>query len=294
MNKWFDLHMDTIFELKLSDEDLTSTKRHFSIQNCSEIDEMTVFFAVFVPENLSGDEAIKHTKKHVPYLEYLKKQHPLFMDKCNILLSIENGAALGGKLESVEEFVKLGFKMMTLTWNNGNEIASGHLNRSGRLTGFGQEAVKEMLRTGMQIDISHINDLGFDDVASLTDAPLVASHSNLRSVYNHTRNLTEQQFKEIVRRKGLVGINLHEPFVSSGDLEPKEALYRHIDRMLDLGGEDVLAIGSDYDGADINQDLNTPNKLMGLKPYLLSRGISNGIISKIFYENANNFFKSKI
>ncbi|WKY46875.1 membrane dipeptidase [Eubacteriaceae bacterium ES3] len=292
MNRWFDLHMDTLYELKKNKQGLKEYSRHFSLDKCQNIDELTVFFAVFVPEDLSGKEAINHTLSHLPYLDWLKETYPELGENRKILLSIENGAALGGELSMVADYVNRGFKMMTLTWNNGNDIASGHL-KPGGLSKFGREVVVEMETKGMVIDLSHINEQGFDEVCQLTSQPFVASHSNMRSVFDHSRNLTDEQFKEIVRRGGLVGFNLHEPFVGDGRFEPKEAIFRHIYRMLELGGQDVIASGSDFDGADVSSELDCPDKLMSLKAYLSQMGLTDRIIEKIFYENASAFFESR-
>ena len=94
-----------------------------------------------------------------------------------------------------------------------------------------------------------------------------------------------------MRRRGLVGFNLHEPFIGDGRYEPKEALFRHIYRMLELGGEDVIASGSDFDGAYISAELDSPDRLMTLKPFLSKMGLSDRIIEKIFYDNAHAFFE---
>ena len=117
--------------------------------------------------------------------------------KWAFIRSIESGAALGGKLENVDHFAKLNFKMMTLTWNGINELGSGSQSEMG-LTDFGKAAVRRMEEVGMIVDCSHLNDAGFEDLLNCSTKPFVASHSNLRSLCSHSRNLRDDQFKEIV------------------------------------------------------------------------------------------------
>ena len=106
--------------------------------------------------------------------------------------------------------------------------------------------------------------------------------------------MKEEQFSEMVIRGGLVGINLHQPFLSDTGEGKEEDVYRHIDRMLELGGENVIACGSDFDGADIHLSLNTPVKYAELAEKMLKRGIKEAVVDKIFFENAERFFRENV
>ena len=163
--------------------------------------------------------------------------------KCAVILAVESGAALGGRIERIDDLAESGVKIMTLVWNGKNELGSGHDTGEG-LTPFGKEVIRKMEERRMIVDVSHLNDRGFDEVCEVAARPFVATHSNLRSICSHPRNLKEEQFCEMVIRGGLVGINLHQPFLSDTGEGKEEDVYRHIDRMLELGGENVIAYGA--------------------------------------------------
>lgn len=184
---------------------------------------------------------------------------------------------------------------MTLTWNGENELGSGCAGTGG-LTGFGKEAVKLMEENGIIVDCSHLNDAGFEDLLNITKRPFVASHSNLRSCCEVPRNLREDQFVELVRRGGLCGINLYSRFISVPDQKgegERELLFRHIYRMLELGGEDCIAWGTDLDGQiTCDPSLGSPFGAASFGTYLAERGIPEGAVKKFCFENAYRFFQS--
>ncbi len=306
MLQLFDLHCDSIERYKESGTDFLSPNTHFSLHQLGEFDRLCQTFAIFIPDTIRGDEAFHYFEAHRLYLmELLKQQSSLVamahhasdirriteQGKCAVILSVEGGAVLGGKIERIAYLQQCGVKMFTLVWNGENEIGSGSATEKG-LTPFGKRVVSELETHAITVDVSHLNDRGFDDLCGVATQPFIATHSNLRSVCNHPRNLREDQFVEIVRRKGLVGLNLFQEFIS---LEKQggtmENLYRHIDRMLELGGEDVIACGSDFDGADIHPTLANPVAWARGAEYLLERGIPERVVRKIYFENALRFFE---
>jgi len=258
--------------------------------------------AIFIPDTLRGQDAQEYFDCHAAYLKNLiAMQHELVgqvfqakdierhnsKERCAVILAVESGAALGGSLERVDHLADLGVKFMTLVWNGENELGSGNETEKG-LTEFGKQVIQRMESRGIIVDVSHLNDRGFSDVCETVKRPFMATHSNLRSVAGHKRNLTEAQFQEIIRRRGVVGINLHAPFVSDEEISDENHLFRHIYRMLELGGEDVIACGSDFDG-DILTQLDSPVKLGEFGNYLLRKGIPQSVVNKIFFENAQKF-----
>lgn len=263
--KIFDLHCDTIEALKKHNETFDNSTTQFTMKGQENLEKAVQFLAVWLPDHLRGQEAVDFTNG---YYEYMTEAVGKVADRAALvedmsdldrilkegkwafIRSIESGAALGGKLENVDHFAKLNFKMMTLTWNGINELGSGSRSEMG-LTDFGKAAVRRMEEVGMIVDCSHLNDAGFEDLLNCSTKPFVASHSNLRSLCSHSRNLRDDQFKEIVARGGLCGINIYSRFLTEPDdlgAGQKEQLLRLIDRMLELGGEDVIAWGMDLDG----------------------------------------------
>lgn len=301
----FDLHCDSIVNFRELQSDFLCDRTQFSLREHDRFEKMCQTMAIFIPDTIRGEAAFDYFNAHYAYLKELEKQQPDLIEqvhtagdleritgegRCALLLAIESGAALAGKLEHVDYFAKCGVKMMTLVWNGENELGSGHQTQHG-LTAFGKQVVKRMEEKRMIVDVSHLNDPGFEEVCEIATRPFIATHSNLRTVASHKRNLTKAQFEEIVKRGGLVGINLHEPFLADDGRGTIDMMYRHIAGMLELGGEHVIACGSDFDGADVWEGLNTPVKFAMAGEYLLQKGIKEDVVKKIFFENAAAFFK---
>ena len=304
----FDLHCDSIVSYRERDVDFLNGETQFSLNELKQFDRLCQTMAVFIPDQIRGEKAREYFDVHAAYLrELLVRQGNLAEQavsaadieritkegKCACILSVESGAALAGKLENVKYLADQGVKMMTLVWNGENELGSGHDTSNG-LTVFGKQAVAEMEAKRIIVDVSHLNDRGFDELCEIAKRPFIATHSNLRAVAGHRRNLTDAQFREIVDRKGLVGINLCQIFLSDDGNGDVDHTYRHIDRMLELGGEDVIACGSDFDGADIHEELDTPVKFARTAEYLLKKGIKESVVDKIYFENALEFFRRNL
>lgn len=310
--KYFDLHCDTIEELKKRGENFLNSTTQFDLRNLSRFEAAVQCMAVWVPDSIRGREAAEFVDCHLDYLEELVEMVPdkavlaeSFADveegikagKWVFIRTIEGGAALGGDLENIIHFAKRKVKMMTLTWNGENELGSGCAGTKG-LTEFGKEAVGLMEENGILIDCSHLNDAGFEDLLNITKKPFVASHSNLRSCCEVPRNLREDQFKELVNRGGLCGINLYSRFLSvpdQGGEEERELLFRHIYRMLELGGENSIAWGTDLDGQiTCDPSLGSPLGAASFGAYLTDRGIPETAVKKFCFENAYRFFRQNM
>ncbi|MCP1110680.1 membrane dipeptidase [Lachnospiraceae bacterium PF1-21] len=300
----FDLHCDSLVKYLEYRSGFLCEKTQFSLKNKDYFRRMVQTMAVFVPDDIRGERALEYFKLHQKYLSQLLEREEGLVGfvssskdivrvtgegRCGILLAVESGAVLAGKLENVDYLARMGVRLMTLVWNGENEIGSGHQTDNG-LSDFGRQVIKRMEEKKIIVDVSHLNDRGFAEVCEVANKPFVATHSNLRSVCSHKRNLTEKQFEEIVRREGLVGINLYERFLSNQGKGTIDQMYRHVSRMLELGGEDVIACGSDFDGADVNPELDSPVKFATSAEYLLQKGISQSVVNKMFFENALRFF----
>lgn len=164
------------------------------------------------------------------------------------LLSIEGADFLVDDLRPLRVLYSLGVRAMGLTWNHGNAIADGVGEESDRgLTVFGRMVIQEMNRLGMLVDVSHLAPKGVWDVLENTSAPILASHSNAKSVHPHRRNLDDEQIRGIIQNGGVIGMTFVPYFVAEGKAYITDLL-RHVDHILSLGGEDHLGIGSDFDG----------------------------------------------
>lgn len=186
-----------------------------------------------------------------------------------------------------------GVRLVTLAWNYQNAFACGAATDNDKgLTGRGRALVQELVRRNMIIDVSHLSEAGFWDVCLETEAPFAATHSNSRACCEHKRNLTPLQFSEIVRRGGLVGLNLYSPFLrEDGKSATIDDVLRHADDLLSRGGEHCLALGTDFDGCeDTPEGLRTVGDMENLAEAMLRHGYLESTVNALFYGNAVTFF----
>ena len=283
---YFDLHCDSVSEALNKKKPLKNGDMCVSLDKATGFDVWRQCFALFIPDELHGEAAYKEYKR---LFAFYKEQLSLFKDDDTPILTVENATALGGKLERVEELALDGVKMMGLTWNAENELGFGAGTSGGRLKQFGKEVIKQMRRCRITVDVSHLSDESLNDLLAYCDFPVVASHSNLRSVCDNKRNLTDEQFKDIASRGGLVGLNLHVPFLTKEKDATKEDLYRQVDRMLLLGGEKCMAMGTDFDGGIAPAFCRDISCVKGLYDDFAKR-YGKAATDRIFYTNAFDFF----
>lgn len=297
---FFDLHCDTIGECSNNNASLRNNNFHIDLERAKLIGDYTQIFAIWIPDELRGDEAIKYFDKTADYfykeLEENKDLISLYKDNQNTpvkaILSVEGGSGCGGTLEGLNHLYKRGARLITLTWNDKNEIGSGAFSKGG-LTFFGKEFIREAERLGIILDVSHLNRQSFFEFADIAQKPFVASHSNADIVNNEfaqKRNLTDEQIEIIKERKGLIGFNFCRDFIETESDFGVEALCNQIQYMLSLGCENIMAFGSDFDGCTVHDDFNGIQNIPEIYSKLKNKGISERILNKIFFENAEKFF----
>ncbi|MBQ9081029.1 MAG: membrane dipeptidase, partial [Clostridia bacterium] len=197
-------------------------------------------------------------------------------------LSVENGAFLEERIENVEKLARAGVKMLTLTWNGGNALGGSHGQKEG-LTVFGREVVQALAEYKILPDVSHLSERAFYEVSEimrLQGKPFVASHSNAYAICPHTRNLTDTQIRAVADLGGVIGVNFYPPFLGKGS--PAE----HIAYIIRQGGEDTVAIGSDFDGIGYGYYKNCKKAHAFLERDLKKAGLSLRQIEKVLYKNA--------
>ena len=223
--------------------------------------------------------------------------------RISAVLTIEDGRDIGADMKRLERYHRLGVRMMTLTWNYPN--CFGYPNAPGGkrgskeemekgLTAFGKEAIGEMNRLGIVIDVSHLSDGGFWDVVSLTEKPFAASHSNCRAVCDHPRNLTDEMIRALADKGGVMGLNQHPPFLYDGATENRvEDYLAHLTHMRDVGGIDCVALGSDFDGVgrSVRLRMKGPQDYPKLANLLLDHGFTHDEVEKIFYRNVERLMR---
>lgn len=205
--------------------------------------------------------------------------------KLSAILTLEGTAGIHYDPAALQDLRSKGFLITTLGWNERNPLTGSHCTGGG-LTALGKIFVQEAQRSGMIVDVSHISDEGFWDILDITSAPVIASHSNSRSVYPVTRNITDEMFMAICQTGGIVGINLFSDFL--GEAADIDTVCDHIFHFLSLDhtGKHV-ALGGDLDGCKI-----LPDRFTGVESYslladrLIQRGLSLDTVKDIFWNNA--------
>lgn len=239
-------------------------------------------------QNAGAAQAVTSAKELRPLLE---REAPLFAG----VSTIENARLFAADLSLIEKLAHAGVLMASISWNAAGPLASGHDTHQG-LTALGRQAIVEMERCGMIVDVSHLNDECFAEVAELTRRPFVASHSNARAVCAHKRNLTDDQFKLLRDRGGIVGLNYCSGFIVDGAWDSKagavsfEETAAHIEHWLDLDGADTLALGGDWDGADVPDFLADASCMPAFQARLIKH-FGKDITRKLYFENALRFFE---
>ncbi len=310
MYKLCDMHCDTATAALDAGLSLYENNLHTDLKRLKAAGFGVQFFAVWIsPEHAfcgfdRAAQVIEYIntefKKHNSIVSLVTKPSDFDRDDGRIkaVIAVEGGEALDGDASNLKRLYDMGVRLITLTWNGRNALGEGALSGNGGLTEFGKKIVEHMNELGMIIDVSHLSERGFWDVAECSKAPFVASHSNASSVCPWLRNLTDEQIKHLIKINGFMGINLCPDFLDNHKAD-MDSIYAHIDYCLSLGAENILGFGADFDGID-----NLPCEIAGvqdmqnLMEYLLKKGISNRVLRKITSDNLirvskeiMNFFK---
>ncbi len=295
----FDLHCDTLYKANDEKSSIVDNDFHFSLKKAEKYESYTQVMAVWIPDEYRGEVAFNLVDSCYNLLEKQLKEQGIFKkidnllntkSKYNVVLSVEGGAALCGKIENIKKFRDMGVRFLTLTWNGSNEFGDGVLCKNPRgLTAFGKQAISELEKNNIIIDVSHASDPLFWDVAELAQKPFVATHSNSRTICGNNRNLTDDQFKHICKIGGIVGLNFYKYFITDDGDSSFDNLRNHLEYFLSLGGENTVALGSDFDGADMPDYIKGVESMSDFYNYLLSKNYSEKLVQKLFYYNAKNF-----
>ncbi len=308
-----DCHCDTLTELYNKNASLYENEQHFDIKRQIALGGGLQFCAIYVPTKVFRYQGgLRYTLCLLDkYNQEIKKLHENGIDvlqvrtaedagnvlkhKAATLLAIEEGGAIDGSLEALRCLYELGVRAMTLTWSNRNDIADGineEATGSG-LTLFGKQVVAEMNRLGMLVDVSHISTAGFWSVIETSTKPIIATHSNAKSLCSHPRNLNDEQIKALAQNGGLAGITFAGQFLEEDWRNACiESVYKHIDYMLNLiGNDDHIGFGSDFDGIS-----HPPYNIQGVQDYkplieYLSKYYSDETINKITHQNVINLLQ---
>ena len=201
------------------------------------------------------------------------------------VLTVENGGIFARDGKLLDELRRAGLKMSGFTWNGENELGFP-CGAAGGLKYPGRRLAEALFARGIYADVSHLSDGGFDDLAAIAACfrvSLVASHSLARAVCPHPRNLTDGQIREIARSGGLVGVNFVREFIG------EKGIFAHIRHILNVGGEEILAIGTDFDGTE-NPLYAGADEMPRFFDDLAAAGIPFSVAEKLAFRNAERLF----
>ncbi|MBY6153888.1 dipeptidase [Vannielia litorea] len=209
---------------------------------------------------------------------------------------IEGAEAISEGCEELEQLHARGLRSLGPVWSRPTVFGEGVPFRfpstgdiGPGLTDAGKRLVAECNRLKIMLDLSHLNEKGVDDIAALTDAPLVATHSNAHAVTPHSRNLTDRQLAQIAETGGMVGINFASAFLrTDGKMLADfslDLMMRHLDHLVKFLGEDGVGFGSDFDGALVPQEITDCAGLPNLRAALRKHGVDDALMHKLAHGN---------
>ncbi len=322
--KVIDMHCDTIYRLlckKDSGENgsLRENEGHIDLLRMKQSSYLLQNFAMFVELDRDGDPWERVQRIYGHYQSEMEKNSDLiapvlqFSDiaaneaagKMSSLLTVEEGAVCKGELSKLQTLYDMGVRMITLTWNFPNElgypnnVADNIPNLTGGLTEKGKEFVARMEELGIIPDVSHLSDAGFFDVLQVTKKPFAASHSDARAVCPCVRNLTDEMIKALADRGGVTGLNYCEAFLKeqpAGKRLPAsiQDVARHARHIVNVGGLEVLGLGSDFDGIGDQEELPGAQSMGRLWEGLKKSGFTERELDKIFYQNVLRLYRETL
>ena len=309
----FDAHCDTIMEAQIRNCGLRENKLHVDLKRGMNFSPYAQVFAVFTrPGGFTAD--MDYSKDHPAEIlskigaelltallcEFEKNSDILSLcksaadigtaaDKGKIaaLVAIEGAELIGCDILELERAYNKGVRLINLCWNYDNALcgAANGPTKSG-LTKRGAEYVNKMQELDIVVDLSHASEHTFWDVAEITRRPIIAGHSNSKTVCNSPRNLTDEQFKELIRLHGVAGLNLCQDFLNDSGKADIDDIIAHAEHFLAMGGEKAVCLGGDLDGID-----KPPKGITGIESYgeiyeaMLRRNYSESLVRDIFYNN---------
>ena len=303
-----DLHCDTIMQLLDHPDsgDLYRNTWKIDIEKLQKAHSKVQDFALFINLGDTNDPYGRYEEmrnlcttqihlygEHIQHvLSYQDVESVYKSGKIGALMSIEEGGVLGGDLDKLKQAYQDGVRLITLTWNYPNGLGEPHCGEQHKkLTQKGIEFVEAMQDLGIIVDCSHLNDAGTEQLGDILDVPFIASHSNAREVTAHTRNLPDNLIKLIANKGGVIGLNFAQSFLGTSPVSRIEDIVKHGLYLINKGGEDVVALGTDFDGIKPNTEIKEASEMYRLYDAFKEAGLSVEQCEKLFWKNADRLLK---
>ena len=238
------------------------------------------------------DQIEKIVSKNNRYLSLARTPDELWENKRagrkSIMIGIENGIALDGKIENLQHFAERGIVYMTLCHNGDNDIcdsASRSNQTHGGVSAFGEQVIREMNRLGILVDMSHAGEKSFYDALDISAKPIVCSHSSARALCDHPRNLTDDQMRALAAKGGVAQTTIYNGFLRRDGEATIRDVIEHLEHAIDVMGIDHVGLGTDFDGDGGVPGLANASELINFTRQLLARRYSEEEIQKIWGGN---------
>ena len=301
--KLFDGHCDTAYELWTRGEGLERNSCHIDLQKAAGLEAYVQVFAFCSNAGRPGGGTERLLTEPLALLcrevEKNRSRIGFAANGAEALLSVEGCEVIGCEPGRLEWLREQGFCMLTLTWNADNALAGWHGSAHG-LTPRGRDFVRQAQRLGLRIDVSHLSEAAFWQLMDCTQAPILASHSNCRALAPHCRNLTDEMIRALAEKGGIAGLNYCASFVDADSAHPKlcrstvERLAKHAAHFKQVGGIEIISLGSDFDGIGGQHELETAADMPLLAEALRREGFTEDEVEAIYWRNAYRFFKNNL
>lgn len=316
MSGIIDLHCDTLLECYLNQKGLQDWSGHLNLGKLRDGGALAQCFAIFLATGAAAErrnitlppyELFQEVYRY--YLEQLENNKAEVAPACtaadvkknqkdgklSAILTVEDSILLEGQLERVDELAEKGVRMAALTWNYENSLGYPNSREPKEhalgLKSFGIDAVRRMNEKGIMVDVSHLSEGGFYDVAKHVTKPFLASHSCARALCDHRRNLSDGQLRVIGEAGGVVGVNFYAAFLTGeGDFASNSLIAAHAAHIADQAGIEAVALGSDFDGIDTGLEMGDYAGYPRLIDEL-SRRFTDGQIDRICSGNFLRLFE---
>lgn len=296
----FDGHCDTISHCYRSRCALRENPGHLDLNRMAGYEGWAQFFAIFASKGHAAkpmwdifqeeyavfDQELRTNQDKIVLCRTAQEAEMAWSEgRQAAFLSVEGAELLDCDLQKLKLAHDLGVRAVNLTWNYENALSGSNAESPEKgLTFQGKSFVRRMEELGMLVDVSHLSDPGFWDVAVELRGPIFASHSNSRAVCPHKRNLTDEQFSAIIKSGGVAGLNLCDEFL--GEVSEIDTIVRHIEHWFSLGGEKNVSLGGDWDGiSGMPKGISGIQDIGKLADRLLQLNYSEERVEGIFYRN---------
>ncbi len=301
-----DLHVDTPWQVKFKGRAPELPEGHATMAALEKGRYGAIVYPIYIADYLhNGNPTVADADEIYATVDTIIEKNALLWPatkgptpkgKVTAYVAIEGAGAFAEDITQIDRFVARGVVLVGPVHARDNKLSTSATGKDKAvgLTDLGKKFCERVYDAGALVDVSHMSDRAFDDLATIAEAkgaPIVATHSDARAVANHPRNLTDDQLRRIAKSKGVAGVNFHSTFLRVGGEARLADAVAHAKHMIAVAGVDHVAIGSDFDGANPPSDLADASYLPAFATALREAGVSATDVHKIFSENARRVLR---